>query len=179
MENGKWKMENAKTQADENKFSAAPFSVEKICPACGASVERGAAKFCQVCGKLLTEDYQPLDRFRASYHLQGKSFAVEKTRETKEAESFARENLFNENKNSASETAKAFVVYSLVPYLGILFCPFALLSGGVGVFVSYRKPFLGGRQTSIYSIALGVLIFAVQILLWWLLYIIPELGRRF
>lgn len=87
------------------------------------------------------------------------------------------EDLFLENKNSASETASAFVVYSLVPYLGILFCPGAFLMGGIGAFISYRKPFLGGGKSSIYSIVLSVLIFAIQILLWWLLYLIPELRR--
>jgi hypothetical protein len=50
--------------------------------------------------------------------------------------------------------------------------------GGVGVFVSYRKPYLGGGKTSLYSIVLSVVVFAVQIFLWWLLYIIPELGRN-
>jgi len=172
MENGKRKTENVKAD-DENFFAPVfPASFEKTCVACGSQTTGGAAKFCPVCGKLLAEDYQPLDRLRASYHLQGKSFGFES------AQKVESENLFGENKNSASETAKACVVYSLVPYLGILFCPLALLSGGVGVFVAYRKPFLGGRRTSFYSIALSVLIFAVQILLWWLLYIIPELGGR-
>ena len=73
--------------------------------------------------------------------------------------------------------ASAFVVYSLVPYLGILFCPGALLMGGIGVFISHRKPYLGGGRTSVYSIALSLIILAVQILLWWLLYLIPELGK--
>ena len=143
----------------------------QVCSACGANVERESSKFCRVCGKFLFEDYQPLDTLRASYRLQGKSFqfaTIEKT-ET--------ENLFEENKNSASSTASAFVVYSLVPYLGILFCPGAFVMGGIGVYVSHRKPFLGGGRASAYSIALSVVIFAIQILLWWLLYIIPELGR--
>ena len=171
MENGKRKTENERTRSD--KFSAAyfPSSFEKVCAACGAQMTGDAAKFCRVCGKLLREDYQPLDRLRASYRLQGKSFAFENARETED------ENLFNENKNAASETARACVVYSLVPYLGILFCPLALLTGGVGVINAYRKPYLGGGKTSFYSIAFTFLILAVQLLLWWLLYIIPELGR--
>ncbi len=71
-------MENGKTKSE--KFPAVDFSssVEKVCAACGAQIEPGAAaKFCRVCGKFLTEDYQPLDRFRASYHLQGKNFGFE------------------------------------------------------------------------------------------------------
>ena len=141
----------------------------QTCSACGAEAEREFSKFCRVCGKLLLEDYQPLDTLRASYHLQGKSFQFELSDE-QEAE-----NLFEENKNSASATASAFVVYSLVPYLGILFCPGAFIMGGIGAFVAHRKPFLGGGRTSLYSIVLSIIIFAIQILLWWLLYLIPEL----
>jgi hypothetical protein len=85
--------------------------------------------------------------------------------------------LFETNKNVASESAKALVVYSLVPYLGILFCPFALLTGGFGAFVAYRKPSLGGGRTSFYAAVLSIIIFLIQIFLWWLLYIIPELGK--
>ncbi len=142
------------------------------CSACGAETGREFAKFCRVCGKLLLEEYQPLDALRASYRLQGKNFQFEKSDERET------ENLFEENKNSASETASAFVVYSLVPYLGILFCPGAFVMGGIGVFISHRKPYLGGGKTSVYSIVLSVIIFFIQILLWWLLYIIPELGRN-
>ena len=140
------------------------------CSACGSEIEREFSKFCRVCGKLLLEDYQPLDRLRSSYRLQGKSFQFEQSEEITV--------LFEENRNSASSTASAFVVYSLVPYLGILFCPGAFLMGGIGAFTAYRNPFLGGGKTSVYSIALSVIIFAIQILLWWLLYIIPELGRN-
>lgn len=182
MENEKRKINQAdnRTREEFSVFRSA-YIVENICAACGAQAVRENAKFCRVCGKLLREEYQPLDRLRASYSLQqrggGDWFSgFTKKRKTAETET---ENLFDENKNSASETAKALVVYSLVPYLGILFCPFALLSGGVGIFTAYRKPFLGGARTSAYSVILGFLIFAVQIFLWWLLYIIPELGRNF
>jgi hypothetical protein len=178
MENGKWEMENEKRDAGRGNFSALQFPNEKICSACGSDAQRRSAKFCSVCGKLLLEEYQPLDRFRASYRLQGKSFIVEKDREPENNAVKEAENLFDENKNSASETARAFVVYSLVPYLGILFCPFAILIGGIGIFVSCRKPYLGGGRTSVYSIALGFIMFAVQVFLWWLLYFIPEIGKR-
>ncbi len=143
----------------------------KICSACGTEIEREFSKFCRVCGKLVLEGYQPLDTLRASYRLQGKSFQFEKSDKPKA------ENLFEENKNSASATATAFVVYSLVPYLGILFCPGAFVMGGIGAFVAHRRPFLGGGRTSLYCIILSIVIFAIQILLWWLLYLIPELGR--
>lgn len=146
-------------------------SSSSVCSACGNSVTRDFARFCRVCGKSLGEDYEPLDNLRSSYNLQRKKFefdphTVEKT-----------EKLFEVNENKASSTASAFVVYSLVPYLGILFCPGALLMGGIGAIVSYRKPYLGGGRTSVYSIVLSLIIFVIQILLWWLLYIVPELSK--
>jgi hypothetical protein len=165
---------DAKTLAAEAfcKMNKAKITTETlICLACGTHAVRDVAKFCRVCGKLLLEEYEPLETLRSSYRLQGKTFQF------KEKPKKENLNLFEENKNSASEMASAFVVYSLVPYLGILFCPGALLMGGIGVFVSYRKPYLGGGKTSVYSIALSFVIFAVQILLWWLLYLIPELGK--
>jgi len=171
MENGKRQTENYESASERAELSVIhyPLSIENVCSACGAEIEREFSKFCRVCGKLLVEEYQPLDTLRASYRLQGRNLQFENSEEISD--------LFAKNKNSASETAAAFVVYSLVPYLGILFCPGAFLMGGIGVFVSHRKPYLGGGKTSVYSIVLSVIIFAVQIMLWWLLYIIPELGK--
>jgi hypothetical protein len=140
------------------------------CSACGAEARRPGAKFCPVCGKLVKEGYQPLDTIRASYGLQGRHL---------EFESIVREDpqrLFEENKNTVSETAWACVVYSMVPYLGILFIPFAFVVGGFGYLVSYKRPQLGGRKLAAACIGLSVLVLAVQIVLWWLLYIIPEIG---
>ena len=143
-----------------------------ICSACGANGNRASAKFCADCGKIMNQDYAPLDQLWASYNLQSRdeSQKVEKPQqEIKE--------LFQKPSNGAAATAMAFVVYSLVPYLGILFCPGAILMGGIGLAVSYQKPQLGGRQTATYSICLGAIITAIQVLLWWLLYLIPELKR--
>jgi hypothetical protein len=81
-------------------------------------------------------------------------------------------NLFEMNENQASQTAWACLVYSFVPYLGILFVPIAFFAGGFGYFVSCRRPNLG-----IVCAALSFVVLAIQILLWRLLYIIPELGR--
>jgi hypothetical protein len=174
MENEKWITENEERDSNREKLSVIHYlvSVEIVCSACGTRAKREDAKFCRVCGKLLKEGFQPLDNLRASYRLQGKTFPTENRPKEETV------NLFETNKNAASESAKALIVYSLVPYLGILFCPFALVSGGVGVFVAYQKPHLGGARASFYSIVLTVVIFAVQIFLWWLLYIIPELGRK-
>lgn len=174
MENGKRKTENGERGSTGEKLSIIhfPFSAEKVCSACGAKAQRETAKFCAVCGKLLGEDYQPLDALRASYRLQGKSFLVENA---------AREeitNLFPGNENSVSETAWACLVYSFVPYLGILFVPLAFAVGLVGVAISFQKPNLGGRKLALVSVALSFVVTAIQIFLWWLLYFIPEIGKR-
>lgn len=140
------------------------------CSACGAEARRVGAKFCLVCGKLMSEKYQPLDTIRASYGLQGRHLEIETVGREEP------KNLFEENKNTVSQTAWACVVYSMVPYLGILFIPFAFVVGGFGYIVSYRRPQLGGRRLAAACIGLSVLVLAVQIVLWWLLYIIPEIG---
>ncbi len=139
------------------------------CSACGATARRGNAKFCLTCGKILREDYEPLDALRSSYRLQGKAFRIER--------SLPDSNLFETNENQASQTAWACLVYSFVPYLGILFVPLAFFAGGFGYFVAVRRPHLGGRKLGLICVGLSFVVLALQIFLWKLLYIIPELGR--
>lgn len=79
--------------------------------------------------------------------------------------------------NSTAAIARAFATYALVPYLGILFCPGAVLMGSVGLARSYRTPHLGGRTGSYASIVVGVVVFGLQILLWWVLYKVPEWAK--
>ena len=141
----------------------------EYCPACGAALEREKTDSCRVCGKFLQEGYFPLDNLRASYKKQ-----TWQNEDNKEMTT-----LFEENKNTASETARAFAIYSTVPYLGILFCPGAVLLGWIGIFVARRDPEAGGGRTSALSIAGGFLVFGIQIFLWWLLYYIPTLERHF
>jgi hypothetical protein len=73
-------------------------------------------------------------------------------------------------------TARAFATYSLVPYLGILFCPGAVVLGAVGVVRSYRSQQVSGdpyRRICCASTIVGVVVTAVQLLLWWVLYQAP------
>ena len=174
MENGKWKTENKEREPNRGQFSTFhfPFSTKNVCTACGTEARREGAKFCLTCGKLLEEDYQPLDALRASYRLQGKTCLVENAKREEIT------NLFEKNENSAAATAWACGVYSMVPYLGILFVPFAFAVGGFGFLVAHRRPQLGGRRLALACIGLSFVILIFQIFLWWLLYIIPELGRE-
>ena len=73
-------------------------------------------------------------------------------------------------------TARAFATYSLVPYLGIVFCPGAVVLGTLGVVRSYRAqdvPEESFRRVYYTSTIIGLVVLAVQLLLWWLLYQVP------
>ncbi len=147
---------------------------ESACPACGASARYGQAQFCATCGmSLLSGAYLPADSLRASYHMQ---------RGARSANMMNRIRSFNvklptPNRNNASMTALAFVTYSLVPYLGILFCPGAVLMGGIGLVRSWRVPQLGGRRASYAGVAFGIMTFSAQLFLWWILYKVPQWAR--
>ena len=82
------------------------------------------------------------------------------------------------SENGAAATAMAFVTYALVPYLGILFCPGALLFGGVGLVRAWRAPHTGHARAAALSLALGLLVLCAQLLLWWILYKVPEWSRH-
>jgi len=77
-------------------------------------------------------------------------------------------------------TARAFATYSLVPYLGIVFCPGAVVLGTVGVFRSYRSQPVNGDSARIYyaSLIVGLVVLAVQLLLWWILYQAPRWANQ-
>lgn len=76
--------------------------------------------------------------------------------------------------NNLSATARAFATYSLVPYLGILFCPGAVVLGTVGVVRSYRSDQTSDSRLVCYaSTVVGVVVLVIQLLLWWILYRVP------
>lgn len=77
-------------------------------------------------------------------------------------------------------TARAFATYSLVPYLGIVFCPGAVVLGSVGIFRSYRSQPVNGDSARNYyaSLIVGVVVLAVQLLLWWILYQAPRWANQ-
>ncbi len=154
MENEKRKTENKERNLMSERFSAFRYSqsFEKTCSACGTQAQRETAKFCLTCGKILTEDYQPLDTLRASYRLQGKTFGLENQKKEEVTD------LFQLNKNAVSETAWACFVYSLVPYLGILFIPLTIIVGSFGYIASLNQPQIGGRKLSLASVGLSFVV---------------------
>ena len=161
----------------------------QACPACGAEARRTEARFCATCGRLLeTREYLPADAIRSSYHQQRNAGPTprreSRARSRTKAASRARLRVAAavappvKNSNGASTTALAFVIYALVPYLGILFCPGALLMGGVGLLHARRAPHLGGRRASLMSVVFGLLILCAQLFLWWILYKVPEWAKQ-
>ena len=79
-------------------------------------------------------------------------------------------------------TARAFATYSLVPYLGILFCPGAVVLGTVGVIRSYRSSVVSkesARTVCYVSTIVGLVVLAIQLLLWWMLYQAPRWANNF
>ena len=80
---------------------------------------------------------------------------------------------------SLASTARAFATYSLVPYLGILFCPGAVVVGGMGIVESYRARQSDYRVACYISLIVGLTVLGVQSLLWWILYKVPVWARGF
>jgi hypothetical protein len=166
--------------------------VTRACDACGARARRASARFCATCGHTLGGGYFPTDLLRASYRFEGApvSHSMEASREpalkrvrwgayTRRRPLHAgREFMPRRTENGAVATAMAFVTYALVPYLGILFCPGALLFGGVGLLRAWRAPQSGHARAAVLSIALGLLVLCAQLLLWWILYKVPEWSRQ-
>ena len=163
-----------------------------VCPACGQTIGRERARFCQTCGRSLSDDgYRPADAVRASYHLhRRKSSASQPAKKSPERKNRTPQNrrsssavrsspsaLFLTTRNSAAATALAFLTFSLVPYLGILFCPGAVVMGIAGLWTFARTPELGGRAPSLFSIAAGVIVCGVHVFLWWILYFVYEMNR--
>ena len=158
----------------------------RACPACGARARRAGARYCSTCGRGLEGGYFPTDALRASYRFERAPQQADGTcaargprsacRRRRAARSRVRGEVMPRNMNGVTATARAFATYALVPYLGILFCPGALLLGLAGLLRSRRAA--PARRDSALSIALGLLILCAQLVLWWILYKVPEWSRQ-
>jgi hypothetical protein len=78
-----------------------------------------------------------------------------------------RAHMFAIERNTATAIALAFVCFSLVPFIGILFSPFAIVMGGVGLFKAWSTPGTGGARLAVCCIVFGFLIAGGQQILWW------------
>jgi len=155
-----------------------PAEGSRLCPACGAETRRTVARFCSTCGRSLSDSYLPADALRSSYHLQHRPRTRRRPKGI-ESKIHMTSSFSSGDGNAAAKTALAFVTYSLVPYLGILFCPGAVILGAVGLLYSIRAPHRSGRRAAYFSIAFGLVVLCVQILLWWIITKVPEWTRPF
>jgi len=73
--------------------------------------------------------------------------------------------LFEEKKPFVSSAVWACVVYSLVPFVGLVFVPLIFV---FGVIVLAR-----GERT-FGAMGAGVAILIMQLVLWWLMYVVPR-----
>jgi hypothetical protein len=75
-----------------------------------------------------------------------------------------------------ADTARAFATFSLVPYLGIIFCPGAVVLGAIGIIKSYRSPQVTDSSLVIYyvSACVGLGVLGIQMWFWWILYHVPS-----
>jgi hypothetical protein len=80
---------------------------------------------------------------------------------------------------SLAAAARAFATYSLVPYVGILFCPGAVVAGSLGIVESYRSRQSDYRNACYISLIVGLIVLGLQALLWWILYKVPVWARGF
>lgn len=117
----------------------------------------------------MSEGFQPLDAIRSSYRLQRRKLPYAGGAGDLNV-------LFERDRNTVADIARACTVYSMVPYLGILFIPLALAFGGFGYLAYRQHPHIGGERSSLICIGASLVLLAVQLLLWWLLYLIPELA---
>ena len=138
------------------------------CPGCGAENLAAGSRLCLVCGKGIREGFQPLDAIKSSYRLQGRSLSA--------VSNAVPIRLFHPTDNGYADTAWACTVYSMVPYLGILFIPFAVGVGAVSYIANRQSADTVGGRRALFSIAVSLVILLIQIVLWWLLYLIPEIG---
>ncbi len=164
--------------------SGSDSAMQLSCPACGTGARRISARFCSTCGRAFDKlGYRPADSLRASYHQHRAHVAVKNVaqkrvrtrRKPVRAKAASQKLVFPHNINAATATALAFVLYSLVPYFGILFCPGAIVMGGIGLFQMRGAPQEAGRHASAFAILTGLLLFCVQGFLWLLLYRVPQL----
>lgn len=176
---------NSSSAGDMIKTADAGDEGLHLCPACGASVRRRAARYCNTCGRsfAIDDDYAPVDLLRASYHAQHSSPASRVVHRRRAADRSARPqpasrraaSSFIPRQNRAAAFALASIVYAMIPLLGIIFCFPAIAFGGWGALAAGRRasllinPERDGRRAARFSFFAGWLLLCLQLFLWWML----------
>jgi hypothetical protein len=176
-------MQSFREQPEQAIRPVAELARGRECRACGATARRARARFCATCGCILEDNYLPADALRASYYTQQQRASRQSQQQRiavrLRAPAPPAPATRAVGSNNAAATALAFITYSLVPYLGILFCPGAIVAGGIGLLGWHRAPERGGRRAACAGIILGLVILCLQLLLWWILYKVPQWAGQF
>ena len=64
-------------------------------------------------------------------------------------------------------SALVVIIFAFVPFIGILFCPCAIVLGAVHL---RRAPDARERRVAVFNIVCGILILSAHAFLWWVLY---------
>jgi hypothetical protein len=144
--------------------------VPSVCPACGGVARRASARFCATCGRSLgAGDYLPTDTLRASYHHQHNRPPLVPGHQPHRAcigRFGPARDPRAEPQDGVLRIARALVVYALIPYLGILFCPCAVIMGGSAWLYARRAPECGSPRAAVRYVILAIVIFYAQTFLW-------------
>jgi hypothetical protein len=79
-----------------------------------------------------------------------------------------------QDKPLSSRSAFACNIYSMVPFIGVVFLPIALVFGSVGYIRARRAGNKSDLRFGVGSLVLTLAVAGVQVFLWWLLYIVPR-----
>jgi hypothetical protein len=151
---------------DRAKSRGESNAMVRACPACGSAGSRGSARFCSACGQDLNRDYAPADRLMASYHRRRFAAQITASRFEPAAQMISKQ-------DGLTASAFAFVTYSVVPFLGLLFCPFALCLGLCCLLRPTASPQRTDLRRPLMAMGLAVLVTGVQTFLWWALVNVP------
>lgn len=89
------------------------------------------------------------------------------------------QNIFvQRGRNGALASAWACVVYSLVPYLGILFIPVGVVFAIYGIYTERNKQGVNNLKRLAVTGVITLAITFIQLFFWWALFIIPTLGLK-
>ena len=80
------------------------------------------------------------------------------------------------SRSLSSSVTFACNVYSIVPYIGIIFVPLATIFGGRDYLAARRDDDSARARSALQFLAVSLLLLIFQIFLWSLLYIVPTLG---
>ena len=139
-----------------------------MCPACGARGWRAAARYCATCGRGLRErEYSPADRLRASYRWPAVTQPARR-------ECHARAvRLRRRRRNEQTERGYVFLAYSLLPFVGLVFCvcAYAYCKAGLRDALACRRKHAASEARR--GVAYAVLLAGAQAFIWLVAFVLP------